>query len=417
MALPGRFPFPLSSSPAMRDDQTGVCFREPSPTVPSQLTDSRSLARALNSPQFSMHNGYQFRPRADADSSMLNKLNARRPLDNRSPPRWSTLSSSARDSTAHRPVPMQLPKLLSLPDRTRGYQPVLGSPDRQTQTPMVSAVSPRSNPFGHGISRLGGDFRSPLSANSNESDRSPFPRSRRINSESMQDDAGTATHGSYDTREDDIDFPMEETSRLHLLNIDDAGRDKDRDRGQKRRASSPLEDHVLPLPSDMFRRRDVGLSRGSPTPRLTPIAQSSLSSISTAARSATSYQSLTSASSMTSVGSFGRRSPNGPSPTSPTDTAGYESPYMTPASLGEISRRSSISRTVAAVQQSHQRNLSDIPALPGSRSLLTGRIASEAPLPRNTGSSLAAKLQGFFMCECCPKKPKKFETRDELRYV
>ena len=23
----------------------------------------------------------------------------------------------------------------------------------------------------------------------------------------------------------------------------------------------------------------------------------------------------------------------------------------------------------------------------------------------------------FFMCECCPKKPKKFETQEELRYV
>jgi hypothetical protein len=25
------------------------------------------------------------------------------------------------------------------------------------------------------------------------------------------------------------------------------------------------------------------------------------------------------------------------------------------------------------------------------------------------------KFQGFYMCECCPKKPKKFETAEELR--
>lgn len=25
------------------------------------------------------------------------------------------------------------------------------------------------------------------------------------------------------------------------------------------------------------------------------------------------------------------------------------------------------------------------------------------------------KVQTFQMCECCPKKPKKFETREELR--
>jgi hypothetical protein len=32
-------------------------------------------------------------------------------------------------------------------------------------------------------------------------------------------------------------------------------------------------------------------------------------------------------------------------------------------------------------------------------------------MPKPGGS----KLQKFFMCECCPKKPKKFETAEELR--
>jgi hypothetical protein len=38
-----------------------------------------------------------------------------------------------------------------------------------------------------------------------------------------------------------------------------------------------------------------------------------------------------------------------------------------------------------------------------------------AELPKSH-SSLAAKLKGSFMCECCPKKPRRFETEEELRY-
>ncbi|KAB5578181.1 hypothetical protein GE09DRAFT_543235 [Coniochaeta sp. 2T2.1] len=68
-------------------------------------------ARTLNSPHCSVHNAYQFRPRADAyDSSMLYKPNARRPLDNRPHTQWSPLSTSARHNS-DRPSPMQLPKL------------------------------------------------------------------------------------------------------------------------------------------------------------------------------------------------------------------------------------------------------------------------------------------------------------------
>ncbi|KAH8904147.1 hypothetical protein BR93DRAFT_884138 [Coniochaeta sp. PMI_546] len=369
-------------------------------------------ARTLNSPHFSMHNSYQFRPRADAyDTSMLDKLNARRPLDNRSPTQWSGLSSSAMDSST-RPTPMQLPKLLSLPDRTRSHQPMLDSPHRYNHTPLVSAVSPRSNPFRYGPSQMG-DYRSPLSADTGDFDQSPYPRTRRRNSGSIADDATVSTQGSNEMRDDDIDFPMEETSRLHMLNIDDASRDREKDRGQKRRASSPPEDNVVPLASDMFRRRDInGMFRGSPTPRLSPIPQSSVSSISSAGRSATSYASMTSASSLTSMGSFGRISPNGPSPISPADTAGYESSYTASLSLVGSARRSSNSRGVA-VQQPHQRTLTGLSTVTQeSRPLASPRKHGEPP--KSNGSILAAKMQGFFMCECCPKKPKKFDSPEEL---
>jgi hypothetical protein len=37
-----------------------------------------------------------------------------------------------------------------------------------------------------------------------------------------------------------------------------------------------------------------------------------------------------------------------------------------------------------------------------------------AEIPKSS-NSLAAKLKGPYMCECCPKKPKKFEAEEELR--
>ncbi|KAB5585155.1 hypothetical protein GE09DRAFT_945687 [Coniochaeta sp. 2T2.1] len=376
-------------------------------------SSARSVYRPA-SPQFRMHNGYQFRPRADADNSMIDKLNARRFADNRSPIQFSATSPSALSSSErdhiNRRTPMQLPKLLSLPDRTRLNQPMLDSPHRYSQTPLSSAVSPRCHPLKYGNGYMG-DHRSPLSADSGGYDmvlyQPEYPRPRRRNSGSVPDD--TSTH-SYEMRDDDMEFPMDETSRLDHLHINDAYRERERDRGQKRRASSPPEDALgPPLASDMFRRRDIsGLSRGSPTPRLTPIPQSSVSSISSnGGRSAASYVSTSTAA--TSIGSYDRRSPNGPSPISPES---YEpgSPYA--ASIGGLSRRSSNSRG-PPLQQPHQRTLSGLSAAAQEvRAVASPRKLSE---PIKPNSLLSAKMQGFFMCDCCPKKPKKFETAEELR--
>jgi len=40
-----------------------------------------------------------------------------------------------------------------------------------------------------------------------------------------------------------------------------------------------------------------------------------------------------------------------------------------------------------------------------------------AEIPKNPSSVVAAKIKGPYMCECCPKKPKKFNTEEELQYV
>ncbi|KAK0611856.1 hypothetical protein B0T14DRAFT_540816 [Immersiella caudata] len=335
------------------------------------------------------------------DKSMLNKLN--RPAGRR-----SLLSASHNDAQHSRANHTQI-TTLSLPHRTK-QQPFLDTALTRSPGPM-SAVSPfcHTNPSVM-------DYRSPVGTDGGDFERSPQPRTRRTNSGSVPDDV---TVSSYDARDDEIDFPME-TSRMRTLNIEDQWRDRERERereteycqaGQKRRASSPPSDDV-PLASDGLRRREGGvMSRGSPTPRLTVIPQGgSISSLSSASRSG-SYVSNLTASSITSMGSFGRRSPNGLSPggLSPTDPT---SPYAPPLSA-TTSPRSALSRSIA-MQSPHQRTLSEQAMMgqPG-RPLASPRKLAE--IPKNPSSLVAAKMKGPYMCECCPKKPKKFDTEEELK--
>ncbi|KAK3689135.1 hypothetical protein B0T22DRAFT_498991 [Podospora appendiculata] len=352
--------------------------------------------------------GSHFRNANDEiDKSMLSKLNR--------PARRSALSASLNEPPTSRPNHTQL-SALSLPHRSKPSSSFLDSGFTKSPVPM-SAVSPRNSPFTHGGSNYN-EYRSPLGPDPTDFEHSPVPRTQRTNSGSIPDDITVTTQGSYEVRDDEVGFPMEETSRMRSLNIDDPWRERERgdcyqQTGQKRRASSPPSDDI-PLPSDLLRRREGCMTRGSPTPRLTVIPQGSVSSISSASRNG-SYASNLTASSMTSYNSFGRRSPNLVSPggaMSPTDQMHCGSPYSTPISL-TTSPRSMIGRSSAA-QLPHQRRPSeqsmagqDIRELPSPRRL--------TEIPKNPSSLLASKLKGPYMCECCPKKPKKFETEDELK--
>jgi len=355
-----------------------------------------SMSFGSNGSKGSMNFGahqFQFQPSVtDYDNSMVKKFDARRTFENRSPPRRG-LSSSAWEL----PRPSErLPHLqpLSLPTRTKQPASLLNSPSRFTETPLHSAVEPRNNPFGYGEPR-----------ETIESDGYPVGRSRRTNSGSLPDDATVSTQGSDDHMVDDTDFAMEETSRLRDFHLHHMPSQDFQAAGQKRRASSPPGDeppHSLQTSTDHLRRRDV-VSRGSPTPRLSVIPQGSVSSVSSNGRSSshTSTLSLT-ASTMASTASFsGGRSPGGMSPggISPTEASMCGSPYATPISL-TASPRSTFARTP------HHRTLSEHQ----NRMLASPRKVSELPKPASS------KIQGFLMCDCCPKKPKKFETAEELRY-
>ena len=392
-----------STCPRFYGDLVGM--EQPYLPIPDLLTQPGVNRSREVPPRFQVHDQYQFRPSADNsyDNQLLKKLDAKRPLDGR-----AGLSSSVQDAvparSSDRPY-MQL-KPLSLPTRMK-HQPLLDSPGRYSETPMTSAVSPRSTPFSHLTQAH--EYRSPIDPPSAmDFERSPVPRSRRTNSGSMGDDLSVSTE-SYDN---ETDFPMEETSRLRAIHLDDPHHSRMSSLdyqtiGQKRRASSPPGDepplHTMSSQSDLLRRRD-GVSRGSPTPRLTVIPQhSSVSSVSSAGRSGSYASQLSLTTSMTSAHSYGRRSPVGLSPSGLSPTDPTASPFMTPNSL-TMSPRSTMSQRIGP----HQRTLSE------QKTMVSPRKLTETTLRTNGNVS---KIQGFFMCDCCPKKPKKFETAEELRYV
>jgi hypothetical protein len=324
----------------------------------------------------------------------------------------STFSSSIDQSPTSRIAyehrhPPQL-KALSLPIITSKPSLAESPLARWSETP--TAMSP-----GHPYPRPGAqDFRSPV-------DGADYDRSRTRHRgagsvASLGDDASTVTSRSGDsyTRrvspDNDTDFQMEETGfrRLHIAEY--SGRQDSFSpgvtAGQKRRASSPLGDdglilHSVSSPGDLYlqSRRRESASRTSPGSRY----QSLPGSVSTNASGlrANSYGSTPSlaGSSNTSMNSYGRPSP--PGGLSPVPTDGSESPYVTSLSLNP-SPRGSISRT------HHGRAMSD------SRPLMTSRKHSDPTAHSKQGGG--PKMQGVFICECCPKKPKKFDTQEELKY-
>ncbi|KAJ2907158.1 uncharacterized protein MKZ38_007673 [Zalerion maritima] len=325
-----------------------------------------SFGSNRSAPKFGMTHDHYYQLNHDYDSTLKKKLDARRGIDNISPPgRRSGLSASISDLSNNRGPPSKFVPL-SLPMHPAPRPTIL------EQTP-TSAASPRSAPY------YPMDYRSP----SNIGDSGSPYKSRRTNSRSVTDDVAS-TQGSV---ADDSDFPNEETSGMKRLKLEDSfGRSS----GVKRRASSPPgeEPPIHNMAPEIFRRRDPP-SRGSPTPRL--------SIISSVSRGPTYCSNLSVA--PTTMAPFSRLSPVGLSPggISPIGSdAGTGSPYASPMSMNGAAQRAPILRNP------HQRNISESRPMASPRKI-------------NDGKTGVARLQGFFMCDCCPKKPKKFETEDELR--
>jgi len=172
-------------------------------------------------------------------------------------------------------------------------------------------------------------------------------------------------------------------------------------KGIKRRASSPpvdaiRDDRASGSGRDLYHKRSVQAlvtnNRTSPATRY-PTSHGSISSNSSAGHRSNSYASSWNLSVASSVTSFGgeRLSPSGLSPSGEAEF-GPGSPYAASRNVNR-SPRSSLSKP----HPSHQRKLSE----------------TSEPLHNGTISHVT-KMQPFYVCECCPKKPKKFDSKEEL---
>ncbi|OAG38395.1 hypothetical protein AYO21_07378 [Fonsecaea monophora] len=224
--------------------------------------------------------------------------------------------------------------------------------------------------------------------------------------------ASRSHRGSYDQgffAETESDIGGEDGNAFRNLNLSDrpeqqVGRRSSK-QGMKRRAGSP--------PSDVA-RDDKSPSRGTASAELfqkvttTASARSPVSkyyqqpkygSVSSTASSvrqnsyASSVALSVAGSSMTSISSFERQSPLDPASQPAYITSAQ--PVSSPATSIAPSRK-----------QSTQSPLDTKP--PFSKSS-TQPVMSDSRLPP------ATRVGNYFICDCCPKKPKKFDTEAELR--
>lgn len=227
-----------------------------------------------------------------------------------------------------------------------------------------------------------------------------------------------SNRGSYDQAffaEPDADFPMEETGGFRKLNLGDPapsdvdGRQIWSKQGMKRRALSPpaeasREDKALLFTADAPQKQGAsGNYPRSPISRQDP-SHGSVSSVSSASVRNNSYASSLglsiAGSSMTSVSSLDAHSPGPISPLSEFAPP-KDSPYITSVSLNP----SQASITPTRLHQPTRE----------SKPVSTARKMSIQSAVNQTRPSNASPIAGQLMCDCCPKKPKKFESEEELR--
>lgn len=218
------------------------------------------------------------------------------------------------------------------------------------------------------------------------------------------------------------DYLMEDTQmgNLHIHDRSPCGSDDLNTgglTGTKRRALSPPSDGMRNErssfsssagQSDLYHRRSMQQLPKSPASRHHP-NHSSLSSASSFGPRQGSLSSsvggLSIPSSATSYGS-GRISPGGLSAAS----TGGLSPGAIDPDLRAVSpyphTKPLISSPIAANPQ-HQRTF------PENAQAAAHKLPTESA-PHSRHASLT-HMQGVYICECCPKKPRKFDTEDELR--
>lgn len=326
----------------------------------------------------------------------------KRPSVSATPPATSSVQQTAQ--LAHAEIERRSAHLkpLSMPERIQ--QTSLDSPASSRWLPS-GAVSPGSVGFWseHG-----------------PSESSRLPSALQTRHSSLTFDDSVSQRGSYD-QSMFVHEELVEDGPMSNLRLYDRSPGVAEDlqlgigAGIKRRASSPPRDPMRDERSsvsstssqgDVLQRRSIHQlpNRGSPISRFhaNHISISSVSSVGPRQNSLGSSLGVASVpSSATSYGS-GRISPIGLSPASIADhRAGYAKALNPTSAAGSGHHRS--------LSESTQRSATE-----STHNALSRSVTESLPTTRNSGIAL---VNGVFVCECCPKKPKKFDTEKELRYM
>lgn len=226
---------------------------------------------------------------------------------------------------------------------------------------------------------------------------------RSTNEDSISIDS-RSQRGSYDQAmfgTDELDCGNDDLGSLpHRVRRQQSGQ------GLKRRALSPPGDmsrgEKSPTFSNaQFNKATAHVASRSPAASYRPYpSHGSISSVSSSLRQnshASSFAPSLAGSSMTSISSYDRPSPSESSQAQlfPTPAGSISSPT---ASL--VSFRKPLAPTEQSLPQ-------DSVAILRKMSIQTA-VNDNGPPP-------ATKIGNYYMCECCPKKPRKFETETDLR--
>lgn len=226
--------------------------------------------------------------------------------------------------------------------------------------------------------------------------RPPTESARSTNDDSISLDS-RSQRGSYDQAmfgAEESDFGNDDVGALpHRVRRQESGQ------GLKRRALSPPTETANP--SD-FPNKVTGTSGRSPIVSYRPYASyGSVSSISSSARQsshASSFAPSLAGSSMTSISSYDRPSPSDPSQAQQFITSAGPISSPTATSIGQFRK----------------------PYLPPEPTQDCSSIARKMSIKTavsDTRNSPVTKIGNHYMCDCCPKKPRKFDTEHDLRQV
>ncbi|KAF9244795.1 hypothetical protein DTO006G1_7541 [Penicillium roqueforti] len=411
--LEGRQGAPLSRSP-----ETQIQIQPP-PSATDGFPNSMSIIPNPTGPVLSGEREFSLRSVKDSsnayDQHLLSKIG--KPQIAKPPSPGGSISlGDSRNSLSALTVPLRSPSNLPSPGPSEGSTLDV----KWHNSPQSAGVSPRTNVNW----REYVEGRSP-SVESNapsalDYDQGSFRRRYRGTTPQREDSISLpsrSNRGSYDQgvfSDIEGEFSADEPAppRQFILR-EPTPPYPDSRQGMKRRASSPPREpisddrhtlHIATSNGDLSQRRLSGhpfTNTLSVNPNY-PASQRTLSTGSSLSiRTSGSYSSTLSigGSSMTSLSPYDRPSPGGFSPSSDLDTF-HEKSILNPSPPAALSHAT-------------------LPRFPGPASLEPPATDSTGKMSVPTIMSLpkpaTPKIGGLFICDCCPKKPKKFDSPDGLR--